>query len=368
MVFNINSGSALALLALGAAACSNSAEPAPRPAEGVEASFDSGVELRVVVPESGRVHVKLAGASVVAVADPKGSRDWDLAFEGYEIFTNSGPSGGGSAAAFGPLDAIVFIDDVAPTTPFLTPDKPGGAFLDWYDYEGAPSHALWSRFHVYGVKDGDRLWKVQILGYYGQRDSAPVSALYRLRYAEITPAGAGPTQELEALDGTAGGPQGGPSATSECLDLAEGKRTMLAPADALASTAWHLCFRRQSVTVNGEIGGPRGIGAVDLEASEVATEQIQDVMKRTPESEATRFEAVTAASFEGKTFRGDRIVSVFGEAWLDRDKQPVAPARAAWVVTGADGKQKFLLGFASFEGATERSPGTIVMKIKAVKG
>jgi hypothetical protein len=356
-------------------ACSDDASPRPSATSPLadagagDAAFDSGTQLRVVVPDTGRVFVSLGGAAIVPIAgDPTASREWDLAFEGFDVFTNSGPSGGGSASAFGPLDAIAFIGDTAPVTPFLTADKPGGAFLDWYDYAGAPSHALWSRFHVFGVKDGARLWKVQVLGYYGQRDGAPVSALYGLRYAELLATGPEPTKTLELLDGTAGGPSGGATAASECLDLGTDTRTMLSPAESLASSAWHLCFRRQSIIVNGERGGPRGAGAVDLSADTVATEPLADVMARTAASEQAKFDAVDAASFAGKIFRGDRIVSAFGDAWLDRTRSPITPANAAWVVLGADGKQKYLVGYRALEAPTERGPGTVVMQIKPVKG
>ena len=77
----------------------------------------------------------------------------DLAFEGYDVFTNSGPSGGGAARAFGTLSTAVFLDDVSPQVPFESSDATGGAFLRWWFYDGS-DHVLYSRFHTYGVKDG----------------------------------------------------------------------------------------------------------------------------------------------------------------------------------------------------------------------
>jgi len=332
-------------------------------------AFDSGAELRVTVPERGRVFVKLNPPAVVAMGgEPKTSPAWDIAFEGFDVFTNSGVSGSGHAGALGPLDAITFLGDTAPSTPFLSPDKSGGAFLDWYAYEGSPTHALWSRYHVVGVKDGARLWKVQILTYYGQRDGAFISALYKIRYAELTGASASATQELANLDGTAGGAQALPTTPSECLDLASGARTTLTPEAARASSAWHLCFRRQSISVNGEIGGPRGIVAVDLGAENVSRDTIDAIKSLTAESEKPKFDAATVASFDGKVFRGDRVVSGFGDAWTDRTASTIKPANAAWLVVSADGKQKVLVGFEAFENPTTKSPGTVVMRIKPVKG
>lgn len=352
---------AVALGAVLVASCADTAgESTPTTSDaGAAEAFEAGTELRVTVPPTGRAYVKLSLPAVASEAD------WDLAFEGYEVFTNGGASGGGKGAAFGPLDTVTFLGDVAPSVPFLTNDKTGGAFLDWYVYEGS-THALWSRFHVYGVVDGDRRWKVQLLGYYGERDGAPISALYKLRAAEI--GGDGVVRELDAIDGTAGGAAAPEAAPSACVDLGTGTRMMVSPAEARASRAWHLCFRRSSISVNGELGGPRGVTAVDLDAAGTAAETLDVVRARTAETERARFDAVGPAAFDGAVLRGDRVVSAFGDAWLDRKRAPLAPTSAAWLVQDAAGDQKYLVGFAAFESPTTTSPGTIVMRIKPVKG
>ncbi|MBX3190039.1 MAG: HmuY family protein [Labilithrix sp.] len=365
-------GASLAV-ATSLAACSDSAgtsTPAPGADAGDDAavSFDSGTELRVALG-GGRVHVKLSDPpAVVTPADPATDKGWDIAFQGLDVFTNSGPSGGGNGAAFGPLDAIVFLEDIAPTVPFLSPDTTGGAFIRWWFYGGAPDHALYSRYHTYGIKDGDKLFKLQVLNYYGQRDGAPISALYKVRWAEVLAGGAsGQVMEAADLDGTAGGPQGKPDAPIECLDLGTGARQMLAPSVARTVSTWHVCFRRQDISVNGEIGGPRGVGAVDLDADKSPTETFEDIRTRSDQSERARFDAVDDQALAGHAFRGDRVVSAFGTLWLQRGVSPPAPARTAWLVVGADGTSKYLLGFARFEGATAESAGTIVMRIKPVK-
>lgn len=355
-----------AALVCGVTACSESAtgdeKPKAVPAEGGEATFASGTELIVPVPSAGRVHVTLDPPAIVDVAAA-----WDLAFEGYDVFSNGGVSGSGSAAAFGPLDATEFLQDTTPEFPFFTSDRTGGAFLDWYAYSGAPAHALYSRYHVLGIRDGARLFKVQILGYYGQRDGAGVAGLYSLRYAELLSTGAGPTEELTLVDGTAGGTQGSPTTANECLDLGTGTRSMIAPDQARASSDWHLCFRRDVVSVNGERGGPRGVVAVDLEADLTRSETFEAVIPRTAETERAKFDAVTASSFEGKTFRGDRVVSVFGDAWLDRSVSPPKPAHATWIAQTADGKRKVLVGFTRFDGANATTPGSIVLRAKPIR-
>lgn len=370
-------GMASVLLSLAAAtACSDTAGAKPDAGKvgadgGATADaanpFVEGKTLRIPVPETGTTFVKLETPEIATVSgDGKDSLAWDLAFTGYDIFTNSGPSGKGKSLAFGPYDAVIFLTDTAPEAPFITPDKSGGAFLYWYKYEGAPSHALWSRFHVFGVKDGDKYWKVQVIGYYGERQGAPVAALYKIRYAEMTAGGAGPTKTVDLLDGTAGGTQGNDATPSECLDLGTGARAMLTPADSASSSAWHLCFRRQNIAVNGGTGGPRNVTAVDLEGDKTPVETVEEVRLRTEASELAKFDGVTYAKLSSATYRADGVVSAFTGLWLlPEDK--TKPKPVAWYVVGADGKQKFLLGFDRFEGATAKSPGTVVMAVKQIQ-
>ena len=363
---------AVSMLVLGAgSACGDSAGTKAAPSTGEEAgadadTFSTSEELKVPVG-SGRVHVKLASPpAIVTPADPKTDKGWDLAFEGLDVFTNSGPSGAGLGASFGPLDPIVFIDDAVPGTPFLATDTTGGAFIRWWFYGGAAAnHALYTRFHVYGVQDGQKQYKVQVLNYYGVRDGAPIAALYRVRWAEVTATGTGPIQDLADLDGTAD--QANAAGKSECLDLGTGARMMFTATEARASSAWHVCFRRENISVNGEVGGPRGVGAVDLDAASSPTEKLADVVQLTPESQQARFDAVNAQSLVGQPFRGDRVVSGFGTLWLERGVSPVAPAKSAFVVRGADNASMYLVGFARFDGASATSPGTVVMRVKSVK-
>jgi hypothetical protein len=342
----------------------------PRPREGgVIAASDGGVsyspgeELKVPV-SSGPVYVKLASPpAIVTPATPANDRSWDLAFSGADVTTNSGPSGSGAGGSFGPIDAIAFLSDVAPGVPFLSPDTTGGAFANWYLYD-PESHTLFSRFHVFGVKDGDAIYRVQILDYYRSSDGgAPTSAYYQLRYGLV-----GQPDKLAAdLDGTAGGPQGTEDVPTECIDLGTDQRVKLSVKAARASSAWHLCFRRQGISVNGGAGGPRNVGAVDLAAASTATEQPADVMARTPASELGAFDGVTADSFTGKTFLGDRIISAFTGQWTSSATGVLVPNSEAWLVVGADGASRYLVGFERFEGATQTTLGTVVMRVKSVK-
>ena len=328
--------------------------------------FSSGTALDVEVDATAKTYVRLDPPSIVA-ADRAASSDWDLAFTGYNVYTNSGPSGPGAGAAFGPLDASTFLLDEAPTgLPFLAADKTGGAFLGWYFYDGN-THYLWSRLHTFGVKDGERLWKVQVVTYYGERNGGPVSALYKVRYAELTDAGVGPVQSL-LLDGTAGGTSAPPTAKSGCVDLGTGEQSSLTITEAAASSAWHLCARRDTISVNGGVSGPRGAESADLDESKLATETLDEVKKRTEASETAIFEAVTKASFASSKFLPDGIVSAFRNLWVDRASAPPTRGTGAWLVRSARNDDQYLVAFPSFEGATALTPTKITVRIKKVGG
>ncbi len=310
--------------------------------------------LRVTVRDGEKTFVRLATEEVVAESDA-----WDLAFTGWDVLTNGGVSGAANGGAFGPHVPLECAADVA-AVPFVRKDATGGAFRRWYAYDGT-THALHSRMHVYGVRDGARTWKVQILGHYGEVAGAPTSAVYRVRWAEVGSAGASETIEKHDLDGTAGGTGGGKGA---CLDLGSGAVAMLDAEEARASSAWHLCFRRDAISVNGELGGPRGVVAVDLDAAATEGETVEQVAARTPERERARFDAVDAAALAAPSliWRGDRVVSAFSDAWYA--PATLAPAPACWIVIGADGASRFGVIFEAFEGASAAGPGVVAMRVR----
>lgn len=355
------------LLALALTACTTGSSTTKDAGTDAGQWYEQGTELRVTVPAMGSTFVRLDPPAIVNVADAKTSMDWDLQFNGWDVFTNSGPSGPGMSVAFGPLDTGVFFDSTVPDVPFLYPDTAGGAFYRWYAYDGGGNHTLYSRWHIYGIKDGAKQWKLQIISYYGVVMNAPVTAIYSIRWAEVTGAGSMPTQTLTDLDGTAGFPNVNDSAPNECLDLGTGMRVMLTPAEQKVSTMWHLCFRRDKISVNGELGGPRMVTASDFDYASTPTEMVEQVKTKTAQSEQGRFDAIALADFSGKVFRGDRVISAYTDLWIDRTKTPIAPRDAAFLTYAADGKRAFVVGFRNFEGATQDGPGTVVMRLKGVK-
>jgi hypothetical protein len=338
---------------------------------GSSEDFSIGKELRIQVEVDRPTLVQLSTASEIHVAGAyQAASDWDLVFQGWEIFTNGGVSGAGKGSAFGPLPFTHFLAAEDPTdVPFLIEDKAAGAFRDWYAYD-EKWHTLYSRFHAYGVRRGDRVFKVQLLGYYGEVQGAPISALYQLRYAEVTPGAKGSLVVVKNLDATAGGLGGDTNAPSACLTLATGEQQSLTPKAALESPSWDLCFRRDSVSVNGGLGGPGGVTAVDLDAAETEGETLDSVKVRTPEAEAGSFDAVSFATLTATApqYRGDRIVSAFTDAWVDSSLEPPTLAHdSTWLVVGADGKSRYLLGFMALESSTAETAGAVVMRIQQVR-
>ena len=191
-----------------------------------------------------------------------------------------------------------------------------------------------------------------------------MSALYGLRWAELFADRTGEVHELAGVDATAGGASAPASAPSACLDLGGAAPAPLLPAEASASAAWHVCLRRQNVSVNAldsrgarRRPDPRGDG-VRVATTPRPARRRASAHASTPGARRRR----------GRAFRADGVVSVFTDARADRDATPPAPVYAAWLVVDAAGARKFLVAFTAFDRPTEDGPGTVALTLKPVKG
>jgi hypothetical protein len=331
-------------------------------------SAQSSPRLLTVRPDS-RTFVELATPSEVQVeGGGESSIGWDLGLQGRDVFINGGISGPGSSKAFGPLSAPTYLSDSAPEAPLLLEDRAGGALLDWYKYVGS-SHQLYSRYHVYGLKDGDRYFKLQVLSYYGEQLGEPVAALYRVRYAEVTDAGLGDVHDVAGIDGAAGGSQSNDSEPSGCLNLDTEEVSALTPAEAVESDAWHLCFRREGIAVNGGVAGPRGMQAVDLQGALTADETEAELKARTAASEKELFDAQDFAALSDPSldYRPDGIVTAFAQRWLEPGSDPLALNDSVWLVVGADGASKYLMRFSDLSGDPATEQATLRLEAKLVR-
>ena len=327
-----------------------------------------GIEL-TVGPDS-RTFVELGAPAVVDVAGTGAdSIAWDIALSGHDVFINGGGiSGPGNSSAFGPLSAPTYLTDTAPDVPLMLKDRAGGALLDWYDY-GGTTHQLFSRYHVYALREGPRLFKLQILSYYGEQLGAPVPALYHVRYAEVTDGGIGEVHDVADIDATAGGSKDDDKQPSGCLDLDTEQVTALTPAEAVKSPAWHVCFRRESISVNGGLSGPRGMEAVDLEGADTANETEAQIQKRTAASEKKLFDSVDFATLSDASlaYRPDGVVTAFGQRWLEPGTDPLELSASVWLVIGADGASKYLLRFSGLAGDPAVEQATLRLEAKSVR-
>jgi len=355
----------VALAALLAACGSDPVKKKPNESQNPPPSPEQ-TELTFQVSATEPTYLKLSTPEVVTPANPKSSSDWDLAFVGYDVLTNGGISGSAAGAAFGPLDISVFaFPDNPVDVPFWIVDAAGGVFWRWYAYDGS-THTLYSRYHVYGLRSGGKLYKLQVLGYYGDVQGSPVSALYQLRYAEVTPEGSGDTQETQDLDATLDGKDPGPDVASGCLTLASGETSALTPNEAKQSLDWDICFQRESISVNGDLGGPGDVTGVDLQADATDDEAIALVKKRTATSEQPRFDDTDEAALDSPDleYHGDSVTSAFTGKWATLDANPPAPKPAtAFIVRAADGKSRYLVAFDAFDGATRGTPGTVTLSV-----
>jgi hypothetical protein len=325
--------------------------------------------LELSVGPAARSFVELSTPAELSLENEgRDSIAWDLALQGRDVFTNGGVSGPGNASAFGPLSAPTFLSDTAPEVPIMLEDRAGGALLGWYDY-GGDTHQLFSRYHVYGLRDGERYFKLQILGYYGERLGAPVAALYHVRYAEVLETGVGETQELLDIDATAGGDSADDRQTSACLDLDNHEVTQLTPQQAAASEAWQLCFRRENIAVNGGKSGPLAFEAVDLQAELTATEQEADIQKRSAKSELPLFDEVDYATLSDPAleFASDGVATAFARRWLEPGTDPLELSDTVWLVLAADGASKYLVKFESLSGDPASETAQLGIRAKAVR-
>lgn len=140
-------------------------------------------------------------ARVVEVSDPFASTEWDLAFAGTNLSVNGGEGGAGGVTAYCICQNATATDDevqlMTPETELTDfqavtaadiPTAEGEwhpasiAASPWYRYNIAMRHLIWPTYNVYLVKRGEDVYKVQVIGYYGE-DGTPRQVT--VRYAEV---------------------------------------------------------------------------------------------------------------------------------------------------------------------------------------
>ncbi len=318
-----------------------------------------GTPTTLAIGTNSATFVDLSELGVVETE--RSALDWDLVFEGWRVFTNGGVSGPGRGAVFGPSDPLDLLFDTVPSVPLLQ-DKARGGLTDWFIYMGG---TVSSRMHIFGIQDGAKYWKLQVLSYYGQDTTTGMeaSALIELRYARMDDDGASEVIVVEGLDATSGGYGAVDDTTAGCLDLRTGESLLLDKEARQGSEEWHVCFQRTDAFVNGGLSGPGRVLAADLDRlSQIPLETEADA-----DAELARFEAVTLDELtDADVVYGadDGISSIFEDNWVDAAGPNAEPLDASWIVRGADGLEHFALLFTGLQGATNESPGTVSLRVK----
>ena len=110
---------------------------------------------------------------LVAGTTSSAAGTWDIRFEGFLIRANSGASGGAGHLVAPPVDgdfnALDLVALRATPNAAFGQDQLGGPFgaRPWYRYNVTGTDLqIWPNFNVYLVKKGERVYKVQLTGYY----------------------------------------------------------------------------------------------------------------------------------------------------------------------------------------------------------
>ena len=143
------------------------------------------VTTRTLDLAGGPIYLDLASGPVASTAN------WDLRLSGFEIRLNGGVSGTGGVSAV--IDeSMPFSQITSQYAAFAPPqayrsDSFGGVFVTspWYRYNiTGTDNQIWPNFNVYLIKDGDTVYKVQIISYYGPTGTSRQITLRTSRVAE----------------------------------------------------------------------------------------------------------------------------------------------------------------------------------------
>ncbi len=306
---------------------------------------------------AGEVYIDLSAPRIVSETD-RSRTDWDLRFEGLQVFTNGGASGAGDGAAFGPSTELDILFDTVPDVP-MRADTSDGAMNSWFWYS---DNGIASRFHVYGLRVDERLFKLQVLSYYGSADADSPAAIYTIRYAEVTEDGSGETRELAELDASAGGVSAQSGVPTACLSLATGSVLQLTGDQRASSIDWDVCFLRTDVIVNGGLSGRGDVAAVDLDLEPTTGEDrglTDEEQSRTADSERPRFEAINYDDLTVSTLPWDKEYEVLpriGGRWLQGTD--ASPVPGTWFVRGGTGDRHYAVLFTSVAAPSTQAAGS----------
>lgn len=292
---------------------------------------------------------------------------WDLRMEGWNLFLNGGESGDGRAGGIDVdlLDLDLQYEELLRKNQllyFFFFDSYGCPLSDWWWYGIDGTHTLFSNYHTYVVRQGDRSWAWQMLDYYRDIDGTAVAGYPSFRWRELG-VGDSPIQVAE-VDATAGGLDADaddPDNRWAYFDFDRGELD-LSDEQSLDETAWHLAFKRFRVKSNSGPSGPGGV--VSLDWDQDRSETPEDVLMFSPSTELPRFEARAAAWLDEPTdaFEEDRVRPVI-ERWHDGSGEAATVDHARWFLVGdRDGELLAKLRVLDLEAPTPDGPGAVTLQ------
>lgn len=270
---------------------------------------------------------------------------WDLKFSGWQILTNGGVSGEGMAGGV-PYANLTF-EEIADKDipPHVFSDEYGSVFTDWYVEDmSSERHFLNSTKHVYLIQTApERIYKMQILSYYGDVRGTPVSAMYKIQYQPID--GSEPVTTVDNIDGTTGGIHAGGDAGY--FSFEKGRLT-LTDEQAKASAEWDLRFRRATIEPNGGRFGPGQVKAFDTKQTDLAR--------------------VTAAQMPPPPAFVDSALQPVVKDWYvyGRDHS-LTLNKTAYVLRAADGKSWYKFQPTSLNGGGREGFGSLEFRYQAIR-
>ncbi len=270
------------------------------------------------------VYFDLATRSVVTVADPALSTEWDLRILRTSFATNSGESGPGLGGAqwgteatfFSEVDAsrIGFARDerVPPPGPPVPPEQwiAGNVTLgEWFDYDEATmTVSPKAGFFVLRGADGESFYSLKIFVY--------DDGVYRIDVGDL---GVDPAPRTFTVDAKEG----------EVWTYVDLRRGEVVAETASTTAGWDVAFSRTRVRTNSGTSGPGQGGAVDAGVVDF------DAVREAPTAGYQADEMVSQGRPGETPYSGNDVLG----AWFDYDPSTntVTPRATVFSVRLADG-------------------------------
>lgn len=301
------------------------------------------------------------------------SSAWDIEVDGWNLFLNGGESGDGKAGGIDMelLDLELQFEKMNRRNQlvwFLFFDSYACAISDWWWYGLDGTHTLFSNYHTYVVRKGDRDFALQVLDYYRVVDSSAEAGYPEFRWAAIPDASGSVDVQTVDLDATAGGVSADaddPSNRWTYFSFDDGE-VVLSDEEALASTAWDLGFKRFNIKSNSGPSGPGDVTSVDFERERGETGE--EVLEFTPENQEDRFLAAIDRwdATAPEPFVADAVQPVLRRWWSGVPGNEDDPARlqdGRWfLATDRTGEELAKVRVVSFEGNGTAGPDSLTLQ------